>query len=77
MVSGSESTHIVVTSPVKSKQPGRFFWGNHGPGILRSLVPIQALLLTFQTLPWLKNVLLRPYARFQGATVPIWMSLVR
>ena len=25
MVSGSESTHRVVTSPVNSKQPGRFF----------------------------------------------------
>ena len=51
MASGSESTHMVVTSPVNSKQPGRFFLGNHDPGILRSLVAIPALLLTFQTLP--------------------------
>ena len=28
MVSGSEITHMVVTSPVNSKQPGRFFLGN-------------------------------------------------
>ena len=36
-VSGSDSTHMVVTSPGKSKQPGRFFGGgeNPGPGTLR------------------------------------------
>ena len=32
MVLGSDSTHMVVTSPVISKQRGRFFWENLGPG---------------------------------------------
>ena len=76
MVLGSDSTHMVVTSPVNSKQPVRFFCGNHGPGILRSLVAIQTLLLTSQTLSWQIDVPQIPYAWIQGTTVPIWMSLV-
>ena len=68
---------MLFTSPVNFKQRGRFFWGNHGPGILRSLVAIQALLMTFQPLHWLKNVLYRPYARFERVRVPIWLSLVQ
>ena len=55
MVSGCDITHMIGTSPVDSKQPRRFFWEKRGPGNLRSLVAIQALLLTFQTLPWLKT----------------------
>ena len=31
-VLGSDSTHMVVTSPVIFKQPGRFFWEKPGPG---------------------------------------------
>ena len=78
MFSASDSTHMVVTSPVNSKQPVRFFFcGNHGPGILRSLVAIQTLLLTSQTLSWQLDVPQIPYAWIQGTTVPIWMSLVR
>ena len=56
MVAGSDSTHMVDTSPVNYKQPGRIFWGNHGPGILRSLVAIQALLWTLQKPPWLIDI---------------------
>ena len=57
LVSGGDSTQMVVTSPVNSKQTGRFFWENCGPGFLRSPLNIDALYLTFQTLPWLTNFL--------------------
>ena len=50
-----DSTHMDVSSPVNFKQPGRIFWGDIGPGILRSLVAMQALLLTSQKLLWLLN----------------------
>ena len=77
MVSGSDNTDMVVTIPVISEQPGSFFGGIHVPGILRFLVANQALLLTFQTLPWLENNLQRQYARLERARVPMWVSLVR
>ena len=57
LVSRSDSTQMAVTSPANSKQTGRFFCENYGPGILRSLLNIDALYLTFQTLPWLTKVL--------------------
>ena len=46
MNSESDNIHMVVTSPVNSKQQGRFFWGNHGPGFLRSLVATRTTILT-------------------------------
>ena len=55
MVLGSNSTHMIVTSPVYCKQRG-LFWGSYVPGKMLSLVAIQALFLTFQTLPCLKKV---------------------
>ena len=65
-----------VTDPINYKKPGRYFSENRAPGVLQPLVSIQALLLTLSTLPWKKDVLQRPHARFAGATVPIWVSRI-
>ena len=54
-----------------------FFTKKPARGIFRPPFAIQALLLTSQTLSWLKIVLSGPYAWFQGATAPMWMSLAR
>ena len=43
MFAGSDSTHMVDTSPVNFKQRGRFFWGNRAPGVLRLLVTSRAV----------------------------------
>ena len=65
-----------VTGPMKFKKLGPLSRKIMLPH-LRPLFTIQAVLLTSQTLSWLIDVPLRTYVRFQGATVPKWMSLVR
>ena len=65
-----------VTGPMKHKKSGLLSRKIMLPH-MRPLFTIQAVLLTSQSLSWLLDVPLGPYARFQGATVPMWMSMVR
>ena len=75
-VSGSNSSHMDVTCPMNFEKNWGIFLQNRAPGILRQPFAIQALLWTLQTFSWLTDVPQRPYSRFQGATKPMWMSLV-
>ena len=52
------------------------FSENHAPAFAAPIYH-PAVLLTSQSLSWIIDVPLGPYARFQGATVPMWMSMVR